>query len=187
MTAITEIATASMSEVSRIGAEIVALQEEAKRKRQEAMKPFLEALAASGAVSIIVIKGYTPGFNDGEPCEHSADFYVNVEQIMDNDLHEDGDLGFELPEEILDGIQTDDAWNSTTRTYEEIPEAAEHNRALCRAHGHVYSPPGEEVMKAISALIFETAEEDYNTDYYITYVLKDGKFEVTNGDYDCGY
>lgn len=182
-----EAAVAAAANVVAIGKQIQDLQEQAKKARAEAVQPFLDALAASGEVSIIVIRGYTPSFNDGEPCEHSADYWVNVKQIVDEELHDYGDYGFELPEELVDGIEEERVWNRDKRDYDEFPEVAAANEALAKAHGYVWAPPSQDVMKAIEQLLFEMAEEENGTNYYVTYLLEDGKFVVKTGEYDCGY
>lgn len=186
MTQLNSVVQSSLAGILGINENIARLQAEAKVARKAAIEPFLEALAASGEVSLIVVRGSTPGFNDGEPCEHSADMFVNVKSAKEEDLH-DGDLGFELPEELIEGLADEVSYEkpSYKRVINEGALAA--NVALCKEHGHVYAEPSAEVMKALRAVIFDTAEEENGTNYYVSYVLKDGKFEVDTGHYDCGY
>jgi hypothetical protein len=164
----------TLNNLRTIGAEVVELQRKAKEARKAALEPFLEALAASGEVSIITIRGYTPGFNDGEPCEHGADFWVNVNQHWSDEVDMTGDL-----ENIFDALQ-----GSTWRPTEEDKAA---NRAACAELCHVYDAPSVEILEAIQAVIYDSIEEDFGTNYYVAFVLKDGKFERHEGDYDCGY
>lgn len=188
MNKLSDAAAAALAEVKIIGNEIAALQAKAKQRRLDAMQPFLDSLAASGAVSLIVIRGHTPGFNDGEPCEHSADFWVNGQQIGGDEVLSYGLDGFDTePFEFLEELESTHTWNNVERKSEEVPGAVERNVKLCADHGHVYLPPSADILKAIEELIFNTVEEDSGTDYYVIYVLKDGKFEVFKGDYDCGY
>ena len=172
----------TMNDLRNIAAEVQELQRTAKEARKAALQPFLDELAKSGTVSIITVRGYTPGFNDGEPCEHSADFWVNVEQHWGDEVDETGDLN-----EIFEGLQDTYTWNSLNRTRTDLPEAIEANRKLCVEHGHVYDAPSKEIVDAIKAVLFDSIEEDYGTDYYVTFTLKDGKFVRDEGDYDCGY
>lgn len=185
MTGLNSTVATSIAALTTIGEGIKRLQEEAKAARQNALQPFLEALAASGQVSMIVIRGSTPGFNDGEPCTHSADIFVNMGEIIRDEVCDS--IGLELPDELVDGIQWEKNWSHEKREYEIDQARLESNRELCREHGHVYDDPSPEIAGAINALIFETAEEENGTDYYVAYVLKDGKFEMTSGEYDCGY
>lgn len=165
---------ATLINLRTIGAEVAELQRKAKEARKAALEPFLDELAKSGTVSIITIRGYTPGFNDGEPCEHGADFWVNIKRHAEDEIDQNEDL-----EEIFEALQGS-AWRPT-----EEDKAA--NRAICAEHGHVYDEPSKEIMDAIEAVIFDSIEEDYGTDYYVTFTLKDGKFVREEGDYDCGY
>ncbi|MGV1754758.1 hypothetical protein [Agrobacterium sp. CG674] len=168
MTAINTAVAGSLASILAINENITKLQEEAKAAREAALEPFLAALAESGEVSLIVVYGSTPGFNDGEPCTHSYDYFVNVEQARDEDCF---DRGFDLDD--LEELLTDEDGCIT----EESTKAA----------GHVYGAPSKEIKTAIGQLIVETVDEEEGTDYYVTYVLKDGKFEKNSGEYDCGY
>ena len=172
----------TLTKLKQIGEEVAELQRKAKEARKAALEPFLDELAKSGTVSIITIRGYTPGFNDGEPCEHGADFWVNVERHWDVEVDMTSDL-----EELFGELQDTYTWDSQYRTRTDLPEAIEANRKLCAEHGHVYDEPSKEIMDAIKAVIFDSIEEDYSTNYYVTFMLKDGKFVREEGDYDCGY
>jgi predicted aconitase len=173
------IATATAGIVA-INAKIAVLQEEARAERAKSIEPFLEALAASGEVSVIVIRGYTPGFNDGEPCEHSADVFVNVGELRDNEILEQaGEFDFEIPEEIETILGE--------MGYSLSDEEKEQAKALCAQHGHVWDQPSKEILDGINSLLFDTAEEEEGTDYYVTYILENGKFVKKSGEYDCGY
>lgn len=187
MTTLNAVVENSLSNIRGINANIVRLQEEAKAARQAAIEPFLEALAASGTVSLIVVWGYTPGFNDGEPCEHSYSYAVNIQDAKSEDLFERGSMGLGDLEELGGGLKSERQWSSAKGGYEEFPNAIADNIALCEAHGHIWAKPDAEIMRAINEVIIQTAEEENGTDYYVSYILKDGKFEVVRGDYDCGY
>lgn len=164
----------TLNNLKAIGDEVAELQRKAKEARKAALEPFLDELAKSGTVSIITVRGYTPSFNDGEPCEHCADWLVNIQ----DHAAEERDLTGEL-EELFDALQ-----GSSWRPTEEDKAA---NRVICAEHGHVYDEPSKEIMDAIQAVIFDSIEEDYPTDYYVVFTLKDGKFVRDEGDYDCGY
>jgi hypothetical protein len=185
LTELTAVATKTLEDILAINKNIEALQKQASDARQAAFEPFLAELAKSGQVSHIVIRGYTPGFNDGEPCEHSADYWVNVRAIVGDDMHEDDAYGFSLPEEVLEGLQDERSWDGGR--YVDHPGAVEHNTKLCAEHGLVYGQPSGEIMSAIGTVIFDTIEEENETDYFVSFVLVDGKFERFDGDYECGY
>lgn len=187
MTAMNAAIESSLNSIYAINEKVTKLQDEARAERQTAVEPFLEALALSGQVSLIVIRGWTPGFNDGEPCNHSTDVYVNIGEITAEEIHEYGDFDFELPDELVDNLKQERVYNAEKRCYEEDADALAHNIALCREHGHEFQTPSKDVMAAIDTLLVETADEEFGTDYYVVYQLKDGKFERSSGEYDCGY
>jgi hypothetical protein len=166
----------TLNNLKTIGNQVIELQRQAKEARKAALEPFLEALAASGAVSIITVRGYTPGFNDGEPCEHSSDFWVNVKQHWHDEIDMTGEF-----KELFDDLQ------GISWKYEHSEEEDAANRQICADQGHVYDQPSDEIKQAIRVVIYDSIEEDYGTDYYVTFILKDGKFERHEGGYDCGY
>lgn len=186
MTALNAAIAASLANIGTINENIARLRDEASAARKAAIEPFLEALAASGEVSLIAIWGYTPGFNDGEPCEHSADFVVNIEQAQNNDAFDMG-IGLDDDFEWAGELRRVSSWDSSARDYKDNPGAFEHNVKLCAENGHVYKKPSDEILKAISNVIFDTVEEEEGTDYYVAYILKGGKFERVEGEYYCGH
>lgn len=172
----------TLNNLKQIGNEVQELQRKAKEARKAALEPFLEALAASGEVSIITVRGYTPGFNDGEPCEHGADFWVNIDQHWGDEV----DMTSEL-EEIFEELHDFRHWDSAKRELVEDEKGLRINNEICERHGHVFGEPSVEILDAIQAVIYDSIEEDFGTNYYVTFILKDGKFERHEGDYDCGY
>ncbi|MEZ2132519.1 MULTISPECIES: hypothetical protein [unclassified Sinorhizobium] len=186
MSQLSETVAGSLKAIRDINDNIERLRKEAKAARAAAIEPFLESLAATGEVSLIVVYGYTPGFNDGEPCVHSSSWHVNIEGAQDDDLF-DLDLDLDLPEEITKGLKPDRSWDSAKSDYVTNVNARAENIALCRKHGHMFLKPSDTIMKAISDVIYDTIEEEKGTNYYVTYTLKDGKFEKSEGYYYCGY
>ncbi|KFL25504.1 hypothetical protein JP74_18550 [Devosia sp. 17-2-E-8] len=151
-----------------------------KIARAEVLESFLTSLAASGEVSIIVVRAYTP-WREDEP-QHVANFFVNVKEIIAEGIEEDN-CGLELPAELISRLQAEDRWSQELRRMVDTPGAHDANVELCASYGHVYDPPSESVFAAIEELIFKTAELEGGTDYFVSYVLKDGQFEVMRGSY----
>lgn len=179
----------------RLGADINDLYAQAEQSRKAAVQPLLQHLAASGAVSLIFVRGYTPGFNDGEPCTHSHECWVNIEALTDiyserDDDDEDKDaerddgldnLGF------MKDIQADSHYDRQKRSQHANLAARAHNRELCSKHGHVYDSPPDEVISAIEAILAATLDEDLDTDYWASYTLVNGAFVRDQGSYNVGY
>ena len=176
----------TLNNLKAIGDEVKALQAKAKKARTEAMEPFLQALADSGKVSLIVIRGYTPGFNDGEPCEHSSDFYVNIEEIANEEILGYGFEGLPFDTEWLEDIPSTKKYVAG-RGYEPIVEGLMEAEKICAEHGHIWYTPDEEIISAISSVIYETIEEDFGTDYWVIFTLENGKMVRYEGHYDCGH
>lgn len=181
-----EVVSTTLDSLERIGEEMQRLNERMRAERKAALQPFLDALAASGEVSVIAITGYTPAFNDGEPCTHTAEYYVNVKECFEQDLLRP-DVIPGLPDEICDGLKPVGGYDSRLCRWVDYPEAEEENAELCRKFGHVYAPPSREIDAAIRDLVFAAAEDEHTTNYCVSYILKDGKFEEHSGSYDCGY
>lgn len=151
-----------------------------KNARAEALEPFLTTLASSGEVSIIVVRAYTP-WQEDEP-QHVASFFVNVKEIIAEGIEEDN-CGLMLPAELISRLQAEDRWSQELRRMVDTPGAHEANVELSASYGHAYDPPSESIRMAIEELIFKTAEMDEETDYFVSYVLKDGRFEILRGYY----
>lgn len=169
-----------IEEINSIGADIARLTEEAKRKRFDALIPALDAITASGEVSVIVIRGYTPGFNDGEPCKHSADAFVNIMEAI-KFLDEVGE--FEgIPKKMADSLV-----DILDASYACDPAKVEENEKICREYGHIYKAPSDSIQSIIYNIIFPVVEDENDTDYYVLYLFKDGAWSIKKGEYDCGY
>jgi len=47
----------------------------------DSVSPVLEAIDQMGTVGVIYVYGYTPNFNDGEPCKHETDSLIGMSDI----------------------------------------------------------------------------------------------------------
>lgn len=90
--------------------------EEAETVRQKAREQYLtesigRLFGFLPALEQIIVKGYTPGFNDGEPCTHSQmDPYINgVDEYGDRDEDDDSDGEESDNDEDSDGATDADA------------------------------------------------------------------------------
>lgn len=156
------------------------------KAREEASKKLLDHLAATGTVSIILIRGMTPSFNDGEPCTHSYDFWVNIEGIQESETIEECS---DNPEEFafLADLKADSYYDRQTMSSHEVLGARAHNREMSAANGHVYDCPPDEVMQAIGDIIAPAVDKAEGTDYWVSFILRDGVFVREDGTYQSDY
>jgi|SRR6478609_2323147 len=129
----------------------------------EAMvKGFFETLFAENKdLDMVLVYGYTPGFNDGEPCTHSQYSNFDGEEINGTvDLWD-----------IVDIDEDEDDWE----------EALENiNSKLSRDNM-------QKIEYAIDK-IDDLLERVYDTNFYIlARRIEDGTIVLTVGEYDCGY
>ena len=76
-----------VAEVETLAQEKISFEQRIADRRRELTNPFLIALAASNQVTLITIRGWTPAFNDGEPCVHVQDVLVNVRQHLEDECN----------------------------------------------------------------------------------------------------
>lgn len=150
------------------------LNEEYNNKLADLSKSIVEELANTG-ISTIYIYGYTPGFNDGDPCEHTTDFYVNVERVWLNELDGVRMINrYALPK----GVSLDDDDCDNEEEAQKIVESA----------GVQWQDPRDgDVNWAIGNVLIPMLDKEFETDYQVLFVIKDGKVERYHEDYNCGY
>lgn len=131
---------------------------------------FQEIFDQNDGLKLVYIIGWTPGFNDGEPCTHSQESFVGSSHTWsyrgeerlsydfdDRELYEELEVEFE----------------------EDSDEVVKHINSDCKTL--------DLVSKQISAYE-ELVERVYNTNFEIKVTLNsDGKVVVDQDWYDCGY
>ena len=115
-------------------------------------------------ILLVNFTGYTPGFNDGDPCSHSSDF-VMIEKFPDE---------VKTSADIKDFI----AENDGTYAYEDS------EATLFKSKSKQYSA----VSLILSNFDERVLEFLYSTNYSFT-VWKDfeGEIRYKYDDYDCGH
>lgn len=171
---INQVVNGTISELLSIQQRVDELLQQAEQLRAAALQPLLQWLAESKTVSLITVRGYTPSFNDGEPCEHTSDCYINVRQ------HVYEEIPFPSSESIEEELLEDYLYTPST-------EALQHNASVCEKHKHVYDLPPQEIISAIHNVIYESIEKQYSTNYIVQFVLRDGRFERTDDDFYIDY
>jgi len=166
----------------------------------EAVSPVLDAIAATGEADMIYIYGYTPGFNDGDPCEHGATVLVNLEEVFYEEKTEEyflkNEFGMESEEiaELLEGLDNIPYVSrySDGVTDEDIAEHAAKKKvfhdALSKEIGIRWDKPTDaDITTAIETIVVPALDREFGTNYQVLYRLKDGKFVRTHSEYECGW
>lgn len=130
---------------------------------------FQEIFDQNEGLKLIYILGWTPGFNDGEPCTHSQESFVG-------DSHHVGYLNREY-------YDFDDR-----ELYEEFEvEFDEEDNDAVISHINADCKTLDQVAKQVAAYE-ELVERVYNTNFEIKVTVDDeGKVVVEQDWYDCGY
>lgn len=82
-----------MLDINKLDEQIQLQVSELEKLYSVAHDTLLEWLESEKTVSIITIRGYTPSYNDGEPCEHSSTCYVNLSEHSYEEI--------EVPEDVI--------------------------------------------------------------------------------------
>lgn len=166
-----------MTSIADLNQRINDLNKSLNDLRAESVETLLDLMLPF--TSIMTVIGYTPGFNDGEPCVHTTDVCINVHQHI---LHDQTEFLGALPTLIKGPI------------WKKDPDLLAENTALCHQHGHAYNPPPDHVFDAVRNILVPMLDQQYETNYFVTYVRRHNpqipvlfEFKKHVGDYDCGY
>jgi len=119
----------------------------------------------------VYIQGYTPDFNDGEPCEHSTCYSI-CDKYKTNPY---GDFLFWLNDACDVGYDDEEE----TKNFLEID-----NENLTSINSHLADNP--EFKEDIS-ILEEAATAILTTNFIVKLKYKDGEVTYEHDDYDCGY
>ena len=128
---------------------------------KEAVDPTLKHIAEyyGDKLDIITLVGSTPGFNDGEPCEHSSDWGVGYSFLTDYGLED-------LMEDWFDEEDQEELVEELLEKQVEVPE---------------------EVKSFIGQVLDPFFEEKLDTNYRAHIIFENGTYRIEEEDYDCGY
>lgn len=150
-----------MNKFEEYKAHLEAIQSLVKSGGEAMVNGFFESLFAEHPkLDVVLVCGYTPGFNDGDPCSHTQ--YTTF----------DGD-------EINDTV---DLWDKFSDLEED-----EFEEKIEKINSNLSSAEAKKVDDKVDA-VDDLLERVYGTDWYIVAFREDdGSITVTDGDYDCGY
>lgn len=129
-----------------------------------------------------VVLGYTPGFNDGEPCEHSSIYGFGNYHWREN-WNKDGTY-YLSSDEIGEREEFAEFFElEGTDLYDETD--APFDNPIVYANSGVVEE--DKAYKLIGALD-DVCEMLYGTNYVVYFTLnEDGSVDVEQDDYDCGW
>jgi len=136
--------------------------EAANRLRRETLADIGALFSAFPELNSISVSGYTPGWNDGDPCHHSQlDPYLNGENVWERD-----------------GDDEDEGWEDE----DEDEDDDEGERSSARL--------SDKDFKAIAYILdgmSEVLEEIFSTDWTLIFRRTQNGIEFNRYDYDCGH
>jgi hypothetical protein len=132
-------------------------REAANRLRRETLADIGALFSAFPELNSISVSGYTPGWNDGDPCHHSQlDPYLNGRNIDDDEDDDDEDD---------DNEDDDEGERSSTRLSDKDFEAISH------------------IIEGMSDVL----EEIFSTNWTLIFRRTQNGIEFNRYDYDCGH
>jgi len=126
---------------------------------KEAVEPTLKHIAETygSEIDIITIIGYTPGFNDGEPCTHSSDWGFGYKYLEDFCLESYMEDWFEDDEEKIEELMNKEVTVPT------------------------------ELKEFVRDVLDPYFEDKMVTDYRVHIIFENGTYRIEEDEYDCGY
>lgn len=164
-----------MSDIKTLLKQYEEINAELNKQISENGKQFLESVFQeifdqNEGLKLIYIVGWTPSFNDGEPCTHSQESYVGARHFW-NYLGEDN-ISYDFDDREL---------------YEEFEVEFDEDGNTVLSHINSECKTLDEVAKQVAAYE-ELVERVYETNFVIKVTLNDnGKVVLDHDWYDCGY
>lgn len=144
-----------MSYFDKFSQEYADLMTRAKDAFADGIKQFL---LDNPEVKFVPIYGYTPGFNDGDPCEFSAYIMEEVGEDAEHYMHG-------IPRDTADAFMEWSSqydWDTFSSLFKTL---------------NINSGPIQNAL--------ETMFGSYG--FVVIYYLEDGELKFIDGEYDCGY
>lgn len=157
---------------------VFALIEQTRKDAENSAKQYLpdvfkEFFDKHKGMRKIRFVGYTPSFNDGDPCYHSSDFAVGLYSRQPKTYRESGFY-----------IESDDY--SEDCEFFDLELDDDDDKIVSFANDGFKGDV--EAMGQDMQSIEQIVELLYNTDYDVRVTLEDdGSIEVDHDGYDCGY
>ena len=124
-----------------------------------AKEVFKEVFEKHPGLTYIVIRGYTPEFNDGEPCVHGQEVLFGYKWVGKQESFDFAD--YDLEEEFCFDLETRTHCNSACNTLNDVSTTLSDL---------------EELLKEI-----------YDTNFELKIRYSQGNVDINYDSYDCGY
>lgn len=165
---------------------IAQIQREDSDRKQRAQDRFNQilttAFAEIPALNFIRIQGWTPGFNDGEPCVHEQGVMVDV---YDPDYIMESIIDYGRDEDIMKLLTSEKSLDYRDRTFNRDTFEYDDNPLPEDAHAAGIVKVGR-LLRDIKNDIHLLFGTDWRLDITRDATV-DGGFRVSREDYDCGH
>lgn len=151
-----------LNKIKETTKQIAEAQEAYKNAVKDAVEPTLDHIAKEygDKIDLITILGYTPGFNDGDPCEHGSDYGFGFEWLANYGL-----------EDVVEDLVEDE---------EDVEQKIEELMSK-----EVVVP--EELKNFVGQVLDPFYKEKHETDYIVYIFFENGTYRIVEDEYDCGY
>lgn len=141
--------------------------------KKDLLKTVVDELKTVEGFNKLIIKGYTPGFNDGDACTHSSEPYYSCTQRSKwNDFSELSEYGIGIAYFLTDGEIEEDEELRDWDGFDII---------------NTYSVEDNEKVDYLVSQIDYLIEEIYHTDYIVYIDLTGDEPKIDHEYYDCGH
>lgn len=145
--------------------------EQLKSINEDFLKESIKEIGDKFGNFAVFIRGYTPSFNDGEPCKHSSRYSLCI-----------GFREFYYTGSSYKCFKLDDCDASENEEVAEVIECDFDNFTSINSHLE-----GNEDFLGDIKILMKIVDEAYNTDFEVKLKYKDGNITLEHDDYHCGY
>lgn len=131
-----------------------------QKERDIIKQELLQEIKSFEGFDCIFIRGWTPGFNDGEPCLHSDEYAISPSEI--------GALFLSDNEASEEELEQEELLFNQNLSEDEL----------------------EVVRLFVDQFLLEEVEDIHGTDYDVKFYLNESEplgYSLDHDDYECGY
>lgn len=153
------------------------VREVREQSYQDEFRELMEAVfAADDRIVMVAFKGYTPGFNDGDPCYHSGDYAIFTTEGMTS---YDEMIWHDVEEDATDSSRPEDAVLINNLLGMDLHKPIS-------SHAIDMTPKLDKKIKMTIAGQ-DLVENIWETNYYVKVVRSGSGVKIESESYYCGY